>query len=276
MEGGTEEGSDAGMDMFLRNYKVGKTLGFVSMLGKMKIAEHVLTGQKVIVQILKRDNIKNMKMEEQVKLEHGILRLLKHPSIIKLHEVIETPTDICVVMEYASKELFDYVIERGRLEEDEGRNIFRQIISGVEYCHNKMVVHRDLRPENILLNFVCDVKITGFGWSNIMHGGHFLNTSGGSSNYGAPEVMCRKLYIGPEVDVWSCGVVLYFILCGILPFDDENIPNLFTKIKGGVFTLPSYLSPEARDLISKMLNVEPIKRITVSEIQQHPWLQLHL
>ncbi|KAG2404053.1 SNF1-related protein [Vigna angularis] len=265
----------AGLNMFLPNYKLGKTLG-IGSFGKVKIAKHVLTGHKVAIKILNRCKIKNMEMEEKVKLELEVLKLLSHPRIIKLHEVIETPTDICVVMEYACRELFDYVIEKGRLEEDEARNIFQQIISGLEYCHNKMVVHRDLKPENILLDFNCDVKITGFGWSNIMHAGYFHKTSCGSTNYAAPEVICGKLYIGPEVDVWSCGVVLYFILCGFLPFDDENIPNLFNKIKGGIFTLPCYLSPGARDLISKMLDVEPMKRITVSEIQQHPWLQLQL
>ncbi|WVZ06018.1 hypothetical protein V8G54_019364, partial [Vigna mungo] len=180
---------DAGMDMFLKNYKFEKTDGFVSMLGKIKIAEHVLTGEKVIIQILKRAKKNNMKIEEQVKLELEVLKLLNHPRIIKLHDVIETPTDTCFVMEYAFRQLFDYVMEKGRLEEDEARNIFQQIISGLEYCHNKTVIHRDLKPENILLDFNSDVKISGFGWSNIMRHGYFLKTSSGSPNYAAPEVL---------------------------------------------------------------------------------------
>ncbi|KAI3824075.1 hypothetical protein L1987_05522 [Smallanthus sonchifolius] len=218
-----------------------------------------------------------MDMEEKVRREIKILRLFMHPHIIRLYEVIETPSDIYVVMEYVkSGELFDYIVEKGRLQEEEGRIFFQQIISGVEYCHRNMVVHRDLKPENLLLDSKCNVKIADFGLSNIMRDGHFLKTSCGSPNYAAPEVISGKLYAGPEVDVWSCGVILYALLCGTLPFDDENIPNLFKKIKGGIYTLPSHLSPGARDLIPRMLVVDPMKRITIPEIRLHPWFQAHL
>ncbi|KAF7820508.1 SNF1-related protein kinase catalytic subunit alpha KIN10 [Senna tora] len=214
MDGSTGRGS-SGVDMFLPNYKLGKTLG-IGSFGKVKIAEHVLTGHKVAIKILNRRKIKNMDMEEKVRREIKILRLFMHPHIIRLYEVIETPTDIYVVMEYVkSGELFDYIVEKGRLQEDEARNFFQQVISG-------------------------------------------------------------KLYAGPEVDVWSCGVILYALLCGTLPFDDENIPNLFKKIKGGIYTLPSHLSPGARDLIPRMLVVDPMKRMTIPEIRQHPWFQARL
>ncbi|GMP30635.1 hypothetical protein CsSME_00005210 [Camellia sinensis var. sinensis] len=223
--------ANSSVDMFLRNYKLGKTLG-IGSFGKVKIAEHALTRHKVAIKILNRRKIKNMDMEEKVRREIKILRLFMHPHIIRLYEVIETPTDIYVVMEYVkSGELFDYIVEKGRLQEDEARNFFQQIISGVEYCHRNMVVHRDLKPENLLLDSKCNVKIADFGLSNIMRDGHFLKTSCGSPNYAAPEVISGKLYAGPEVDVWSCGVILYALLCGTLPFDDENIPNLFKKIK---------------------------------------------
>ncbi|KAK7295412.1 hypothetical protein RJT34_18319 [Clitoria ternatea] len=276
MDGPTGRGGGAGLDMFLPNYKLGKTLG-IGSFGKVKIAEHVLTGHKVAIKILNRRKIKNMEMEEKVRREIKILRLFMHPHIIRLYEVIETPTDIYVVMEYVkSGELFDYIVEKGRLQEDEARNFFQQIISGVEYCHRNMVVHRDLKPENLLLDSKCNVKIADFGLSNIMRDGHFLKTSCGSPNYAAPEVISGKLYAGPEVDVWSCGVILYALLCGTLPFDDENIPNLFKKIKGGIYTLPSHLSPGARDLIPRMLVVDPMKRMTIPEIRQHPWFQARL
>ncbi|KAK4279402.1 hypothetical protein QN277_011189 [Acacia crassicarpa] len=274
MDGSTGRGSNA--DVYLSNYKMGKTLG-IGSFGKVKIAEHVLTGHKVAIKILNRRKIKNMEMEEKVRREIKILRLFMHPHIIRLYEVIETPTDIYVVMEYVkSGELFDYIVEKGRLQEDEARNFFQQIISGVEYCHRNMVAHRDLKPENLLLDSKCNVKIADFGLSNIMRDGHFLKTSCGSPNYAAPEVISGKLYAGPEVDVWSCGVILYALLCGTLPFDDENIPNLFKKIKGGIYTLPSHLSPGARDLIPRMLVVDPMKRMTIPEIRQHPWFQAHL
>ncbi|KAM1187568.1 hypothetical protein ACFX2J_023476 [Malus domestica] len=266
----------SGSDTYLPNYKLGKTLG-IGSFGKVKIAEHALTGHKVAIKILNRRKIKNMEMEEKVRREIKILRLFMHPHIIRLYEVIETPSDIYVVMEYVkSGELFDYIVEKGRLQEDEARNFFQQIISGVEYCHRNMVVHRDLKPENLLLDSKCNVKIADFGLSNIMRDGHFLKTSCGSPNYAAPEVISGKLYAGPEVDVWSCGVILYALLCGTLPFDDENIPNLFKKIKGGIYTLPSHLSPGARDLIPRMLVVDPMKRMTIPEIRHHAWFQAHL
>uniref|UniRef100_A0A6N2MZX2 non-specific serine/threonine protein kinase n=1 Tax=Salix viminalis TaxID=40686 RepID=A0A6N2MZX2_SALVM len=252
MDGPSHRGSSS-VDMYLPNYKLGKTLG-IGSFGKVKIAEHALTGHKVAVKILNRRKIKNMDMEEKVRREIKILRLFMHPHIIRLYEVIETPTDIYVVMEYVkSGELFDYIVEKGRLQEDEARNFFQQIISGVEYCHRNMVVHRDLKPENLLLIL----------------------------NLWKPKLCCTrgdfwKLYAGPEVDVWSCGVILYALLCGTLPFDDENIPNLFKKIKGGIYTLPSHLSPGARDLIPRMLVVDPMKRMTIPEIRQHPWFQARL
>ncbi|CAD5190180.1 unnamed protein product [Musa acuminata subsp. malaccensis] len=273
MEGSGRGGS---ADVVLQNYKLGKTLG-IGSFGKVKIAEHLLTGHKVAIKILNRRKIKNMEMEEKVRREIKILRLFMHPHIIRLYEVIETQSDIYVVMEYVkSGELFDYIVEKGRLQEDEARRFFQQIISGVEYCHRNMVVHRDLKPENVLLDSKWNVKIADFGLSNVMRDGHFLKTSCGSPNYAAPEVISGKLYAGPEVDVWSCGVILYALLCGTLPFDDENIPNLFKKIKGGIYTLPSHLSPLARDLIPRMLIVDPMKRITIREIREHPWFQTHL
>ncbi|KAK9012589.1 hypothetical protein V6N11_040634 [Hibiscus sabdariffa] len=274
MDGSGRRGS--GVDGVLPNYKLGKTLG-IGSFGKVKIAEHILSGHKVAIKILNRRKIKNMEMEEKVRREIKILRLFMHPHIIRLYEVIETATDIFVVMEYVkSGELFDYIVEKGRLQEDEARNFFQHIVSGVEYCHRNMVVHRDLKPENLLLDSKCNVKIADFGLSNIMRDGHFLKTSCGSPNYAAPEVIFGKLYAGPEVDVWSCGVILYALLCGTLPFDDENIPNLFKKIKGVIYTLLSHLSPGVRDLIPRMLVVDPMKRMTIPEIRQHPWFQAHL
>ncbi|KAK6796889.1 hypothetical protein RDI58_004590 [Solanum bulbocastanum] len=294
MDGTAVQGTSS-VDSFLRNYKLGKTLG-IGSFGKVKIAEHTLTGHKVAVKILNRRKIRNMDMEEKVRREIKILRLFMHPHIIRLYEVIETPSDIYVVMEYVkSGELFDYIVEKGRLQEDEARNFFQQIISGVEYCHRNMVVHRDLKPENLLLDSKWNVKIADFGLSNIMRDGHFLKTSCGSPNYAAPEVISGKLYAGPEVDVWSCGVILYALLCGTLPFDDENIPNLFKKIKlplGLKLCVPNlrpdccptpfhvgiqfYLVAGARDLIPRMLIVDPMKRMTIPEIRLHPWFQAHL
>jgi serine/threonine protein kinase len=211
-------------------------------------------------------------MEEKTKREIKILKMCMHPHIIRLYEVIETPTDVFVVTEYSpGGELFDYIVERGRLTEHEARRFFQQIIAGVEYCHVHMVAHRDLKPENLLLDENLNVKIADFGLSNCMRDGWFLKTSCGSPNYAAPEVISGKLYAGPEVDIWSCGVIVYALLCGTLPFDDESIPYLFRKIKGGIYTLPSYLSDQSKDLISRMLVTDPLKRMTMADIRAHPW-----
>lgn len=263
-------------EMFLSHYRLGRTLG-VGSFGKVKIAEHSQTGHKVAIKILNRRKIKQMDMEEKVLREIKILRLFMHPHIIRLYEVIETTNDIYVVMEFVKAgELFDYIVEKGRLLEDEARSFFQQIVSGVEYCHRNMVVHRDLKPENLLLDSHNNVKIADFGLSNVMRDGHFMKTSCGSPNYAAPEVISGKLYAGPEVDVWSCGVILFALLCGSLPFDDESIPTLFKKIKGGVYNVPTHLSPPARDLITRMLLVDALKRITIPEIRQHPWFTTRL
>ncbi|KAJ6383932.1 hypothetical protein OIU78_027271 [Salix suchowensis] len=152
-----------------------------------------------------------------------------------------------------------------------------QTISGLEYCPTGIiVVHRDLKPENLLLDSKHNVKIADFGLSNIMQDGHFLKTNCGSYNYAAPEVLARKLHAGAEVDIWSCGVILYALLCGSLPFDDESIPNLLRKIKGGIYSIPRYLSLGATDMISKMFVVDPMRRMTMPEIHQHPWFHAHL
>ncbi|CDS06508.1 Putative Related to SNF1-carbon cataboliteFT derepressing ser/thr protein kinase [Lichtheimia ramosa] len=217
-----------------------------------------------------------MDLGGRVKREIQYLKLLRHPHIIKLYEVIVTPTDIIMVIEYAGGELFNYIVEKGRMSEDDARRFFQQVICAVEYCHRHKIVHRDLKPENLLLDANNNVKIADFGLSNIMTDGDFLKTSCGSPNYAAPEVISGRLYAGPEVDVWSCGVILYVMLCGRLPFDDEYIPTLFKKINGGIYTMPSYLSPETKYLLTSMLVVDPMKRITIQEIRQNPWFNKNL
>src|SRR5271156_3653986 len=192
------------------------------------------------------------------------------------YTVIKTPTEIIMVLEYAGGELFDYIVQNGKMREDEARRFFQQIICAVEYCHRHKIVHRDLKPENLLLDQNMNVKIADFGLSNIMTDGNFLKTSCGSPNYAAPEVISGKLYAGPEVDVWSCGVILYVLLVGRLPFDDDFIPALFKKIAAGSFVTPAFLSPAAVKLIKSMLQVNPVQRITVQDIRRDPWFEKDL
>ncbi|CAG8508634.1 14696_t:CDS:10 [Rhizophagus irregularis] len=256
-------------------YNVLQTLG-VGSFGKVKMAVHSITGHKVAMKFINRKKIANLDMVGRVKREIQYLKLLRHPHIIKLYEVITTPTDIIMVMEYAGGELFNFIVEKGKMSEHDARRFFQQIICAVEYCHRHKIAHRDLKPENLLLDPYQNVKIADFGLSNIMTDGEFLKTSCGSPNYAAPEVISGRLYAGPEVDVWSCGVILYVMLCGRLPFDDEYIPTLFKKINGGIYTLPPFLSPEAKSLLSSMLIVDPMKRITIQDIRQNPWFNIEL
>jgi len=257
-------------------YIIGKTLG-IGSFSKVKLAKHKRSGEQVAIKILNRKKLQSMDMGAKVRREIEILSGFQHPHIIRLYEVIETQTDIYCVMEYVPNgELFEYIVAKGRLHESEARSIFQQIVSGVAYCHLHMVVHRDLKPENLLMDGEDRIKIADFGLSNAMRDGKFLKTSCGSPNYAAPEVISGQLYAGPEVDVWSCGVILYAILCGSLPFDDENIRNLFRKIKGGIYTIPSYITKNAQDLIRRMLVVDPMRRISIDEIRSHSWFKTDL
>ena len=258
------------------HYILGETLG-TGTFGKVKIATHYITSHKVAVKILNRNKIKSLDVVSKIKREIQNLKLFRHPHIIKLYQVMSTPTDIFMVMEYvAGGELFDYIVKKGKLKEPEARRFFQQIISGVEYCHRHMVVHRDLKPENLLLDDKLNVKIADFGLSNMMQDGEFLRTSCGSPNYAAPEVISGKLYAGPEVDIWSCGVILYALLCGTLPFDDEHVPSLFRKIKSGIFAVPDYLNKEVVGLLCIMLQVDPLKRSTIAQIREHDWFKKDL
>ncbi|XP_052315127.1 5'-AMP-activated protein kinase catalytic subunit alpha-2-like isoform X12 [Oncorhynchus keta] len=258
------------------HYLLGDTLG-VGTFGKVKIGEHQLTGHKVAVKILNRQKIRSLDVVGKIKREIQNLKLFRHPHIIKLYQVISTPTDFFMVMEYVSGgELFDYICKHGRVEDKEARRLFQQIISGVDYCHRHMVVHRDLKPENVLLDHSKNAKIADFGLSNMMSDGEFLRTSCGSPNYAAPEVISGRLYAGPEVDIWSCGVILYALLCGTLPFEDEHVPTLFKKIRGGVFYMPEYLTRPVASLLLLMLQVDPLKRATIKDIREHEWFKQDL
>ncbi|XP_043941445.1 5'-AMP-activated protein kinase catalytic subunit alpha-2 [Protopterus annectens] len=258
------------------HYILGDTLG-VGTFGKVKIGEHQLTGHKVAVKILNRQKIRSLDVVGKIKREIQNLKLFRHPHIIKLYQVISTPTDFFMVMEYVSGgELFDYICKHGRVEEAEARRLFQQILSAVDYCHRHMVVHRDLKPENVLLDAEMNAKIADFGLSNMMSDGEFLRTSCGSPNYAAPEVISGRLYAGPEVDIWSCGVILYALLCGTLPFDDEHVPTLFKKIRGGVFYIPEYLNRSVASLLMHMLQVDPLKRATIKDIREHEWFKQDL
>lgn len=258
------------------SYRIFGTIGKGSF-GKVKKGVHIKTNETVAIKILDRKKLKNAKMDKKICREIKILKLFSHPNICRLYEVIYTSTEIFLILEYIDGgELFDHIVKHGVLKEDAARYIFQQIICALEYCHHFLVAHRDLKPENILLGPKLQVKLIDFGLSNIMKDGEFLTTSCGSPNYAAPEVISGKLYFGPEVDVWSCGVILYALLCGCLPFDEESIPGLFNKIKKGQYQIPPHISRGARELIQQILVVDPLLRLTIPQIRDNAWFNMYL
>lgn len=255
------------------------------------MAEHSPTGVQVAVKLIGRKSIgAENEMLHRIQREISFMRLLQHPHIIKLYslkiqftltltryQVISTPTDILMVMEYAGGELFSYIVEQERLSERESRRLFQQIVCAIDFCHTQhKIIHRDLKPENILLDKYNNAKITDFGLSSAQRDGELMRTSCGSPNYAAPEVITGKLYAGPEVDVWSCGVILFVMLTGKLPFDDDYIPSLFKKISEGTFTIPNYINDELSRLLTSMITVNPVNRARLKDIRQGAWFQTDL
>jgi 5'-AMP-activated protein kinase catalytic alpha subunit len=274
-------------------FVVGRTMG-EGTFGVVKLATHTITREKVALKILSKTKMDELKIRrEMVQREIDSLRLCRaHPHLIWLYDVYDYNDALCgdviLVEEYASGgDLYDYVTNNQRLAPDEARRFFQQIIVGVEYIHHKRIVHRDLTLDNILLDGNHkNIKIADFGFAhyfcnnNDNFGGQqqllLLKTQCASPNYAAPELLSGEPYSGTEVDVWSCGVVLYGMLCGALPFDEPSVPNLFQKIRAGEFSLPTHLSWNARTLISRMLTVDPKKRITIAEIRLQPFFSHHL
>ncbi|CAG9334011.1 unnamed protein product [Blepharisma stoltei] len=256
------------------HYLLGRTIG-QGTFGKVKIGTHILTSEKVAVKILEKERIKDISDIERVSREIHILKLIRHPNIIQLYEIIETQSKLFLIMEYASGgELFDYIVAEKKIKELEACKYFQQIIAGVEYIHRLGVAHRDLKPENLLLDSKKNIKIVDFGLSNTYKEGEKLKTACGSPCYAAPEMIDGKDYNGLKADIWSCGVILYAMLAGYLPFEDPDTGKLYKKILKGKYEIPDWISKDARDLLGKILSTEPNKRITVEKIKSHPWFSL--
>eukprot|EP00063_Salmo_salar_P037333 XP_014012168.1 PREDICTED: serine/threonine-protein kinase MARK2-like [Salmo salar] len=231
------------------NYRLLKTIG-KGNFAKVKLARHVLTGKEVAVKIIDKTQLNSSSLQKLFR-EVRIMKLLNHPNIVKLFEVIETEKTLYLVMEYASGgEVFDYLVAHGRMKEKEARAKFRQIVSAVQYCHQKCIVHRDLKAENLLLDSDMNIKIADFGFSNEFVMGSKLDTFCGSPPYAAPELFQGKKYDGPEVDVWSLGVILYTLVSGSLPFDGQNLKELRERVLRGKYRIPFYMSTDCSLLFS--------------------------
>ncbi|KNA08769.1 hypothetical protein SOVF_159550 [Spinacia oleracea] len=257
----------------LPDYKLDGLIGSGSTSVVHK-ATHGTTGCSVAIKIISLEDIGANMSYDIVEREITILKRLANPNVIQLYDVVYTQNYTCLVMEHASKgDFFDYVSVRVKLPEDEARPFFRQLILGVEYCHGMMVAHRDLKLENLLLDETLNLKLSDFGLSAIMNDDYMLERGCGSPHYAAPEVLSGETYHGPQVDVWSCGVILYAVITGEYPFEAADPAILFSKIKRGRFRFHDNMSSEVKKLISGMLNVNPQKRLTIAEITQHPWFQ---
>ena len=228
----------------LGHYTMGKALG-KGTFGKVKLAVHTLTNEKVAIKILEKSRIKDKKDIERISREIKILKKVRHPNVIQLYEIIETETELFLIMEFCQNgELFDYIVSHQRLHEKAAVRLYAQLISGIEYIHKSGICHRDLKPENLLLDFDKTLKIVDFGLSNMYSPNHneLLKTACGSPCYAAPEMIAGKKYQGLKSDIWSSGVVLYAMVCGFLPFEDPKTSNLYKKILAGDYKIPKMLS----------------------------------
>ncbi|XP_017665019.1 PREDICTED: serine/threonine-protein kinase SIK2 isoform X1 [Lepidothrix coronata] len=252
-------------------YDIEGTLG-KGNFAVVKLARHRITRSEVAIKIIDKSQLDAVNLEK-IYREVQIMKMLDHPHIIKLYQVMETKSMLYLVTEFAKNgEIFDYLASHGRLSESEARRKFWQILSAVEYCHGRKIVHRDLKAENLLLDNNMNIKIADFGFGNFYKSGEPLTTWCGSPPYAAPEVFEGQQYEGPQLDIWSMGVVLYVLVCGALPFDGPTLPILRQRVLEGRFRIPYFMSEECEHLIRRMLVLDPSKRLTIAQIKEHKWM----
>uniref|UniRef100_A0A7N0UY87 non-specific serine/threonine protein kinase n=1 Tax=Kalanchoe fedtschenkoi TaxID=63787 RepID=A0A7N0UY87_KALFE len=257
-------------------YELGRTIG-EGTFAKVKFARNTLTGEPVAIKVLDKEKVLKHKMAEQIRREIATMKLIKHPNVVRLFEVMGSKTKIFIVMEFVTGgELFDKIVNHGRMKEDEARKYFQQLINAVDYCHSRGVYHRDLKPENLLLDASGNLKVSDYGLSALsqqVRDDGLLHTTCGTPNYVAPEVLEDRGYDGATADVWSCGVILFVLLAGYLPFDDPNLMNLYKKISAAEFTCPPWLSFGAMKFLAKILDPNPLTRLTIPEILKDGWFK---
>lgn len=241
---------------------------------QVKLAKHVITGHEVAIKIIDKTALNPSSLQKLFR-EVKIMKQLDHPNIVKLYQVMETEQTLYLVLEYASGgEVFDYLVAHGRMKEKEARAKFRQIVSAVQYLHSKNIIHRDLKAENLLLDQDMNIKIADFGFSNTFSLGNKLDTFCGSPPYAAPELFSGKKYDGPEVDVWSLGVILYTLVSGSLPFDGQNLKELRERVLRGKYRIPFYMSTDCENLLKKFLVINPQRRSSLDNIMKDRWMNV--
>ncbi|KAL3500336.1 hypothetical protein ACH5RR_039429 [Cinchona calisaya] len=264
-----------GGKILFEKYEMGKLLG-KGTFAKVYHGKEMATGESVAIKVIHKDQVRSEEMMNQITREISIMRLVRHPNIVEIREVMATKTKIYLVMEcIKGGELF-IKIAKGRLKEDVARKYFQQLISAVDFCHSRGIVHRDLKPENLLLDENGELKVSDFGLSALpeqQRNDGLLHTQCGTPAYIAPEVLRKKGYDGAKADLWSCGVILFVLLAGFLPFQDQNLANMYRKIFKAEYTFPPWFSLESKRLVSKLLVADPKRRITISTIVKVPWFR---
>ncbi|GJM93067.1 hypothetical protein PR202_ga09591 [Eleusine coracana subsp. coracana] len=262
-------------------YRLGRLLGRGSF-AKVYKAHRTSTGEAVAIKVFDKDAARRSGAAGLVTREAGAMRRARHPHVVRLHEVMATRSRVYFAMEYAGGgELLERLARGGRFPEPVARRYFRQLVAAVGFCHDRGVFHRDLKPENLLLDAKGDLKVSDFGLSAAvdldggarLRGDGLLHTACGTPAYVAPEVLLKCGYDGAKADIWSCGVILFVLLSGYLPFNDTNLVCLYRKIMDGSYRCPSWFSIEARKLLARLLDPNPKTRITIAEIKAHPWFQ---
>ena len=255
-------------------YLLGEALG-EGAFAKVRLATQIHIKEKCAIKIVDKRLIEGTKDIQRLKKEIKILKSIRHKNIIQLFDIMESKTNLYFVLEYCKGgELFDYIVKNKRLKEGEACIFFQQIINGVEYLHNQGIIHRDLKPENLLLDYKNNIKISDFGLSTFFSKNNFLQTACGTPFYAPPEMLEGLQYNGESSDIWSCGIILYAMLCGTLPFSESKEEIIVKKIKAHDYIIPNYLSKEAQDILYHILKVNPDERFTIDNIKQHPWFNL--
>ncbi|XP_043689018.1 CBL-interacting protein kinase 5-like [Telopea speciosissima] len=262
-------------NILMQRYELGRMLG-QGTFAKVYHARNLRTNQNVAIKVIDKEKILKVGLIDQIKREISVMRLVQHPNVVQLYEVMASKTKIYFTMEYVKGgELFNK-IARGKLKEDAARKYFQQLIGAVDFCHSRGVYHRDLKPENLLLDENGNLKVTDFGLSalgeSVWNDG-LLHTTCGTPAYVAPEVINKKGYDGAKADIWSCGVVLFVLLAGYLPFQDSNLMEMYRKISKGEFKCPNWFSSEVRKLLSRILDPNPHTRVTIAKIMENPWFK---
>ncbi|XP_022961147.1 CBL-interacting serine/threonine-protein kinase 24 isoform X2 [Cucurbita moschata] len=255
-------------------YEMGRTVG-EGTFAKVKFACNTETKEGVAMKVMAKSSILKHKMVEQIKREISIMKIVRHPHIVRLHEVLASQTKIYIILEFVSGgELYDKIVLHKKIPEFESRRYFQQLIDAVAHCHSKGVYHRDLKPENLLLDADGNLKVSDFGLSALSQQGvELLHTTCGTPNYVAPEVLRGQGYDGAAADIWSCGVILYVLMAGYLPFSESGLPTLNMKINAAEYSCPYWFSPGAKSLIQKILDPNPKTRIRIEEIRKDPWFR---